>query len=419
MKKLLRRALERLHTLRAENDCVADAALLDSMRRVPWILIAVIPLALFSVLGMWFGGGGGMTPADYRWRNPMGWIYVAMIGWLLLVALVVRVGDLTRSITRWGAAPLLLLAASFLLFTGAASTVDQWGAATISTYLMGCVFVGTLPLIRPAHAAALYVGSYLILYFALGVTQVDPLLLQANRVRGFSAVLLGLLLSVLLWRKHTVMVLLQRELEAQRRALEASNEELQQQKLLLEVLAQRDALTGLFNRREFARLANMELLSAQRHHSDTSIIMADLDFFKRVNDTHGHPAGDEVIKFMADTLRNGVRVTDLVSRMGGEEFIVLLPKTSMQAAMAVAEKLRACVQETPIQTESNHTIRMTASFGVTGLAEDQSGSLESLYAAADMALYAAKSRGRNRVETCTVTELPRPTPEPPAAKASD
>ena len=417
LKKLLRRALDRLQTLRAENDSVADAALMDSMLRLPWILGVAIPLvALGAVVTR--VGLGPISPEN-QWRYYISWIDMAMICWLLLVGVALRFGGLTRRVTRWGVAPLQLVAASVLVFTGALSIVDQWGRSTVMMYLLGCVFIGSLLLIRPAVAAALYLGSDVIFHYFLGVTQTNPMLLQANRTTGFIASAMGLLLSMLLWRKHTLMLLLQRELERQRQALEASNEELKQQQLQLEILAQRDALTGLFNRREFARLANMELLSARRHHSDTSIIMADLDFFKRVNDTHGHPAGDEVIKFMADTLRNGVRVTDLVSRMGGEEFIVLLPKTSMEAAMVVAEKLRFCVQETPIQTESNHTIRMTASFGVTGLSETQSGSLESLYAAADMALYAAKSRGRNRVETCTVTELPPPTPEPPAAIASD
>ena len=186
------------------------------------------------------------------------------------------------------------------------------------------------------------------------------------------------------------------------RKLEVSHAELQAQHEQLEILAQRDALTGLFNRRAFAKLANLELARRQRHPSQTSIIMADLDFFKRVNDTYNHPAGDKVIQFMADAMLRVVRKTDVVARMGGEEFIVMLPETSMEQAFVVAEKLRAWLHATPITTDDGQVIPMTGSFGVTGLAAQQEASLDQLYAAADAALYNAKSHGRNRVETCQV-----------------
>ncbi|PPD54406.1 MAG: hypothetical protein CTY12_03215 [Methylotenera sp.] len=207
---------------------------------------------------------------------------------------------------------------------------------------------------------------------------------------------LGLLLAFLLWRKHTVTTLLQQQLQA-------SNEELQRQKQQLEILSQLDALTGLYNRREFDRLANIELVRAKREGSDTAIIMADLDFFKRINDCFGHPTGDEVIQKTAEALSQNIRASDIVARIGGEEFIILLPKTSLDEALVVAEKLRLSLQENAIQTQISQTIQMTASFGVTAMATHQQGSLNALYAAADLALYAAKNKGRNRVESQNIS----------------
>ena len=109
---------------------------------------------------------------------------------------------------------------------------------------------------------------------------------------------------------------------------------------------------------------------------------------------------------MASALRDGVRKTDVVARMGGEEFIVLLPETSMESARILAEKLRLWVQQTPVQVENQNAIPVTASFGVASVPVGQTATLESLYAAADAALYAAKTQGRNRVEACPVTSSP-------------
>lgn len=394
MLKFLSRNLARFQTLRAQNDSVAEAALQDSLRRLPWTFAALIPLLLLGALVNW-NHTNAMTPAVFVGANIASWLNLFLAACLLMTALVFRFGRLSY---RCSAVLLVVLALMYLTLLGLRSAVDQWGTSSVSMFSLGCVFVGTLLLIRPLHATLVYLAGYAMFHFVLGLTQSDLGLLQINRAQGFSAAVLGLLLSMLLWRKHTVTILLQRELEAQRKALELSNEELKKQQLELQVLSQCDTLTGLFNRREFAKLADMVLLGARRDHSHTAAIMVDLDFFKCVNDTYGHPAGDEVIKFMANALRSGVRGTDIIARMGGEEFIVLLPKTSVEDAADVAEKIRHLVQRTPIAIDAKPEIQITASFGVTGFVAGQESSLDALYAAADLALYAAKSGGRNRVE---------------------
>ena len=157
-------------------------------------------------------------------------------------------------------------------------------------------------------------------------------------------------------------------------------------------------MTGLFNRGEFLAIAEAELLRAQRHSTDTSAIMVDLDFFKAVNDQHGHPAGDKVLKHAAAWLLSGVRATDTVARIGGEEFVVLLPRTAQTAALALAEKLLRLLHQSPAKIGSDMEVWITASLGVGTLPAGQEGSVAVLYAAADHALYEAKRLGRNRVE---------------------
>ncbi len=165
----------------------------------------------------------------------------------------------------------------------------------------------------------------------------------------------------------------------------------------LEQLALRDPLTGLYNRTEFQRITEIELVRARRARSDTSLLVADLDFFKTVNDRFGHPVGDLCLKHLAGLIVGSLRASDVVARLGGEEFIILLPQTSLDAAKAIAEKLRNLVEATPAVANA-YDIPMTMSIGVSTLTFDSDGDYDRLYSAADRALYASKLAGRNRVE---------------------
>ena len=391
MKKRLQFLVQRIQALRAEHDKVAQAALQDTLQRQPLIL----GLAIFSMLlgaKVNWQSIGALAPTALQGIRHASSLNLIMAVWLISAGLFLNWGRSKYCNTT----ALLALATSFLIFGVLRSAIDQWGSGSVNMFSLCCVFTGTLILIRPAHAIALYAGSYLLFYIAMALTQKNPVILAINQAQGFAAAALGLLLAFLLWRKHTVTTLLQQQLQA-------SNEELQRQKQQLEILSQLDALTGLYNRREFDRLANIELVRAKREGSDTAIIMADLDFFKRINDCFGHPTGDEVIQKTAETLSQNIRASDIVARIGGEEFIILLPKTSLDEALVVAEKLRLSLQENAIQTQISQNIQMTASFGVTAMATHQQGSLNALYAAADLALYAAKNKGRNRVESQNIS----------------
>jgi diguanylate cyclase (GGDEF)-like protein len=152
-----------------------------------------------------------------------------------------------------------------------------------------------------------------------------------------------------------------------------------------------DALTGLWNRRYFDQRLSAELASCERHGRLLSCIIADIDHFKRLNDAHGHAAGDDVIRVVAEVLRAGCRGEDVISRYGGEEFAVLCPDVNGVGAAVLAERLRADVAIAPLMIPD---ARVTCSFGVA----DYSGGGADLVSRADAALYRAKRAGRNRVD---------------------
>jgi diguanylate cyclase (GGDEF)-like protein len=172
--------------------------------------------------------------------------------------------------------------------------------------------------------------------------------------------------------------------------------------LELRRIAATDVLTGAMSRRAFKAEADRAVALALRHHHDVSCILLDLDHFKSVNDTHGHAAGDAVLVKVLDACRDVLRGTDLVGRLGGEEFAVLLPQTSLEAAMDVGEKLRRAIGDLTVETLPD-AFRITASFGVASLDLD-TRDLTALLAHADVALYRAKSEGRNRVVAWQASE---------------
>jgi two-component system cell cycle response regulator len=164
----------------------------------------------------------------------------------------------------------------------------------------------------------------------------------------------------------------------------------------LEELATIDSLTKLYNRRAvLGRLR--ELISfANRYKEDFSLIMLDIDHFKNVNDRYGHLAGDEVLEEIASLVRRNVRDTDIVGRYGGEEFIIILPKTALASSWVVAERLRSIVEKAEMKDSAGGVFFVTVSQGLAGW--ERGEDVTSLISRTDEALYKAKAKGRNRVQ---------------------
>ena len=161
-------------------------------------------------------------------------------------------------------------------------------------------------------------------------------------------------------------------------------------------LSLRDPLTGLANRRHFRSVIEREIDRVARSGETALLLMLDIDHFKQINDTHGHQAGDEVLRQIGAVIRASFRESDIYGRLGGEEFAVLLADTTLEAALRIAEQLGKSIAEMPLMLEKTRTQRLTASLGVASAsAEDMD--LHDLLNNADKAMYRAKALGRNQV----------------------
>ncbi|NUU00320.1 diguanylate cyclase [Herbaspirillum robiniae] len=165
----------------------------------------------------------------------------------------------------------------------------------------------------------------------------------------------------------------------------------------LQTSSNTDFLTGLLNRRAFFSYGEQQMAVAQRYERDLSVVLFDIDYFKRINDSYGHLSGDAILRGVAQTASQLLRKVDVLARYGGEEFIVLLPESDLAQAQAVAEKLRAALAHKDFEIDGGQHIRISASFGVAALVDGRG--LEQLIKLADTALYVAKEQGRNRVAT--------------------
>ncbi|MDA1062274.1 MAG: GGDEF domain-containing protein [Chloroflexi bacterium] len=164
----------------------------------------------------------------------------------------------------------------------------------------------------------------------------------------------------------------------------------------LELMAATDALTGLPNRRSFSDGLNAEFRRSRRYSRPLAVLMLDLDNFKEMNDTYGHPFGDFLLAEVADTLGRNVRDSDLVARYGGEEFVVMLPETTSDEAVAVAEKLRRAIADREF-AQGDLRVQLRVSAGVAGFEGQGLEAPAELVTHADRALYVAKRTGRDRV----------------------
>lgn len=165
-------------------------------------------------------------------------------------------------------------------------------------------------------------------------------------------------------------------------------------------MAATDYLTGAFNRRSFEEISRREFMRARRNKTSMTILMMDIDHFKKFNDTHGHLAGDSALCGTVETCRANLRAVDVLARWGGEEFVVLLPDTNSEGGLLVAEKLRLAIANQQVPVPSGHT-RITISIGGAVWKKDDED-LDPLLLRADHALYTAKQSGRN----CVVMESP-------------
>lgn len=207
---------------------------------------------------------------------------------------------------------------------------------------------------------------------------------------------LGLLLKLDIKNKNLPVLNaeLEQKVEARTSDLQHANQELQNANKALENLAREDVLTKLPNRLAANERLHEEFIRMKRTQRPYAVLMLDIDFFKRVNDTYGHAVGDEVLQTIAASLKETIRTNDFAARFGGEEFLVLLPETNLDAGHAVAEKIRHAIQS----LKHPHIGKITISIGLEIATPEQTNEYEAVNEA-DNWLYVAKNSGRNQVKS--------------------
>ncbi|ONM44460.1 GGDEF domain-containing protein [Halopseudomonas pachastrellae] len=257
-------------------------------------------------------------------------------------------------------------------------------ASSMALIMMTVTLSVSVSLLRKGHPLAKYflVGHTLFVIFnALAVLfykgLIEPSYL-ASHGTGLGIMLEALMLAFII--SHRIKIL---------EDIRASQEELKEQ-------ASTDPLTSLHNRRYFSTEAEFLLALCREQKRPMAVMIADIDHFKRVNDTWGHPVGDRVIVRIAQTLKSCCRSRDLLARFGGEEFVILLPDADLQQAALCAERIRATVATTAFQMGDGDTAHVSLSIGVA-LVDVEHDSIQSALDRADQALYTAKQDGRNRV----------------------
>lgn len=203
--------------------------------------------------------------------------------------------------------------------------------------------------------------------------------------------------------KEAELTGINKELRQEIELRKTTEESLRQSEELYRQLAITDPLTGIFNRRHFYQLSESELQRTCRYGRPLAVMMIDIDYFKKVNDSYGHAIGDQVLQTLASLIREALRTIDIFARYGGEEFIVLLPETQLRDVRPIAERLCRKIAETPVPIEANH-ISITISVGASAFEpsaqlfpSSKKVTLDQLIDLADKALYEAKETGRNRV----------------------
>jgi len=279
------------------------------------------------------------------------------------------------------AARALPLVGVFYLVHGAwIASIDQLVTPAMTPYVIVCVGAAVAVAWPPHVAAASYLLGYLALAALCWQTQPEMARRVSLLLNGLTISAVGLGLSFYVWRTTTRRIRQHALIDAQHQALSR--------------LATHDALTDLPNRRLFAR-ALEEAVSAAEEGRVSTVALLDLDHFKRVNDAHGHEAGDVALQAVAALLRGHFRTDDLSARLGGEEFGVLLSGTKQSKAASILDELRRQVAAAPIGLEG---LRLTVSIGFAEVRADDGSDGRGALRRADEALYAAKAAGRDRIQ---------------------
>ena len=282
------------------------------------------------------------------------------------------------------------------------AVVDQWVTTSISPFIIVSIMMALVVLMHPLISTLVYIGLFTLFVFTMPIIITDSLILTSTIMNGVTVVMMAVGLSNIMWYYYTKNEKQKRVIEVQNANLEEQKQELEQLNYRLSVLASMDSMTQLLNRREFENQVNAELSVFKDDVFASSMMIADIDHFKQVNDQYGHPVGDELLKQFSLLLKAVLRDKDLIARWGGEEFVVMLHQANPNEAYKIAERLRRTIESTTFKI-NQHQIHITVSFGIAPLNTNDEEPLYTSYLRADKALYQAKESGRNKIIIFTQT----------------
>ncbi len=355
-------------------------------------------------------------PAEQLMQVGWRWFFSDFTGAVLVAPALLAVFGSWRRVRRsfWPSLltqtwqPMLICAVSLVLLSVATGYMPD-GLGQYPTVLLTmplCVWLA-LRSHTPSSMlllAVTVIGSLTLTLSATGDASESAFL--AVQLYGLVAMCTSLVLHASTAERKRALSALDSERQSLEQAVKDRTAELRQQvkankqaNAKLALLATTDSLTGLANRRAFMDTARREIARCRRHRSSLSVVMLDIDFFKKINDRHGHAAGDAVLVSLAAALRHGVRDgIDLVARLGGEEFVCLLPDTTVEQAIEFAGRVRESVEKMSLEHEGE-TLKITVSLGVSSFSPGME-SIEDALQMADNGLYQAKQNGRNQVGCC-------------------
>ena len=387
VRHMLFKDLRNINNIVQPDKSIMDKVFLININRVFYLSVVSAIARLLQIITFII-----KLPTEYQDQNI--WRTGIMISHIIYFVLLIILSVLSYKQKKENKPSFVTIATQYvaivliLLFGALITSIDQLVTPSITPFLIACVSISAIFIIKPLHTLLIFLFGYIIYYFAMGITQLDLSILLSNRVNGFTTVILGVFLSFVLWKSYVTNLQLKKHILLQQKELEDKNKELQH-------LAAHDSLTGLVNRRYFEEKASYEILRVKRYGGESCLFLLDIDNFKKINDKYGHPIGDKVLQSLASILKTQLREIDIASRIGGEEFAIILINTDAKAGKFVAEKLRSSIEK-KIFILDDEEINITVSIGITSI-DRGINSYEEAYENADKALYIAKAKGKNKL----------------------
>ncbi|MCD8574636.1 MAG: diguanylate cyclase [Erysipelotrichaceae bacterium] len=373
-----------------------------NMSRLYYLSLLMIPISVIHIVTFTFFVVPETQEATW-WRMGIILLHSLMVAMSSIISfLIFWIDNYERELIRLKFMIQIFSTIVVMVLGVGIAVVDQWITTSISPFIIVSIIIALVVLMHPLVSTIIYIGLFAVFIFTMPLIITDSLILTSTIMNGITVVMMAVGLSNIMWYYYTKNEKQKRVIEIQNANLEEQKQELEQLNYRLSVLASMDSMTQLLNRREFENQVNAELSVFKDDVLSSSMMIADIDHFKRVNDQYGHPVGDELLKQFSLLLKAVLRDKDLIARWGGEEFVVMLHQANPNEAYKIAERLRRTIESTTFQINQHH-IHITVSFGIAPLNTSEEEPLYTSYLRADKALYQAKESGRNK--TIIFTQL--------------